>query len=102
MSKVLHPKYDGFELTVYENTNNSSAKQKFSFPKSDRFSGHKAPLNERVSYDLPSTLIERAISFGIGGRPGEKNDATVQSKLLHSLWTVRLAFARDLPPETRL
>jgi len=101
MSKVLHPKYDGFELTVYENTNNSTSKQKFSFPKSDRFSGHKAPLNERISYDLPSTLIERAISFGIGERSGRKDEATV-SKLLHFLWTLRLPFAHDLPAEARL
>jgi hypothetical protein len=82
MSKLLHPKYEGAEWTVYENTNNSTAKQKFSFPKSDRFNGQKAPLNERVSYDLPSTLIGRATSFGYGERSGGKDEATAQSKLL--------------------
>jgi hypothetical protein len=58
MSKSIHPKYQGAEWTVYDVVNSSSAKQKFSFPKSYRFnnSGNKGPLNDRVAYDLPSTL----------------------------------------------
>lgn len=36
MSSLMHPKYN-VEWTVYENANFSSAKQKFSFPKSTRF-----------------------------------------------------------------
>ena len=71
MSKVIHPKYSGAEWVIYENSINSSAKQKYSFPKSDRFRSTVRPLNERVSYDLPSTLIGRATSFGYGERsPG--------------------------------
>ncbi len=75
MSKLLHPKYQGAEWTIYDNTNTSTAKQKFSFPKSDRFRGQKSPLNERVSYDLPSTLIQRATSFGYGDRSGARDDS---------------------------
>jgi hypothetical protein len=55
---------------VYDSTINSTAKQKFSFPKSDRFRQAKKPLNDKVSYDLPSTLIPRATSFGFGERSG--------------------------------
>jgi len=45
MSKNVHPKYHGAEWTVYEMTVNSTAKQKFSFPKSDRFRTAMKPLN---------------------------------------------------------
>ena len=70
MSKSLHPKYQGAEWTVYDVANNSISKQKFSFPKSYRFNtgGSKGPLNDRVAYDLPSTLQQRATSFGFGER----------------------------------
>lgn len=68
MSKVLHPKYQGAEWVVYDNSINSTAKQKYSFPKSDRFRRHMKPLNDQIAYNLPSTLIGRATSFGYGDR----------------------------------
>lgn len=69
MSKLPHPKYQDAEWTIYDMATNSTAKQKFSFPKSDRFRGQiRATMNEKVSYDLPSTLMGRATSFGYGGR----------------------------------
>jgi len=71
MSINPHPKYEGADWVVYDSTINSTAKQKFSFPKSDRFRQAKKPLNDKVSYDLPSTLIPRATSFGFGERSGQ-------------------------------
>lgn len=80
MSKHIHPKYQGADWTIYEAANSSTAKQKFSFPKSDRFRSQlKTSLNEKVSYDLPSTLIGRGTSFGFGGR--SINEAAKRRKL---------------------
>jgi hypothetical protein len=40
MSKLPHPKYlDQADWIVYDSTITSTAKQKFSFPKGDRFKG---------------------------------------------------------------
>lgn len=79
MSQVPHPRYQGADWTIYEAANTSISKAKYSFPKSDRFRGSiKASLNEKVSYDLPSTLIGRATSFGFGTR--SKNEAIKRRK----------------------
>ena len=72
MSTTLHPKYENAEWITYEQANSSVSKQKFSFPKSNRFSDQVRILNEKVGYDLPSTLQTRGTSFGYGERSGNE------------------------------
>lgn len=67
MSTIIHPRYN-LEWTVYENANFSTAKQKYSFPKSCRFKSKNNAQNESCGYDLPSTRQVRATTFGFGDR----------------------------------
>ena len=73
MSTTLHPKYQGAEWTIYDVANSSVSKQKYSFPKSNRFKETMKILNDRVGYDLPSTLRTRGTSFGYGERSGNEH-----------------------------
>lgn len=72
MSTTLHPKYEGAEWTIYDVASTSVSKQKYSFPKSNRFREQMKILNDKVGYDLPSTLQSRATSFGYGERSGNE------------------------------
>ena len=96
MSKLLHPKHQGAEWTTYDTTITSTAKQKYSFPKSDRFRAQtRLLLNDRVCYDLPSTLKGRATSFGFGNRSGGKEEGSRRSKLL--CYPLLISFQIPLP-----
>ena len=53
-------------VTQYETINTSTAKQKFSFSKGDRFPSLKKQLHNKISYNLPSTKTKRTCGFGIG------------------------------------
>ena len=66
MSTILSTKQGGI-VTQYENTNFSTAKQKFSFGKGPRFPSVKKQDTE-ITYTLPSGFGRRAPSFGIGDR----------------------------------
>lgn len=57
----------GGMITNNEGINFSSAKQKYSFGKGNRFISLKPVVNDK-SYDLPQTFGKRAPSFGIGDR----------------------------------
>lgn len=67
MSTLLHPKYN-VEWTTYDRINFSTAKQQFSFPKSNRFPEVRKQIHELIGYDLPNTRSFRATSFGFGHR----------------------------------
>ena len=66
MSTILSNKHGGF-VTQFENTNFSTAKQKFSFGKGARFQSQKRSETE-LQYTLPDSFGRRAPSFGIGDR----------------------------------
>ena len=69
MSSIIHPKYN-VEYTTHENANFSTAKQKFSFAKSNRFPNLSKQVHDLVGYDLPDTKAGRGASFGFGNRSG--------------------------------
>lgn len=54
MSTTVHPKFN-VTATFCENANFSKSKQKFSFPRGQRFNGTASLLIDSVGYDLPST-----------------------------------------------
>jgi hypothetical protein len=58
----------GGYITQYDHTNNSTARQKFTFGKGGRFPTIKKTLNTRICYDLPTTKSRRTTSFGVGHR----------------------------------
>lgn len=66
MSSIMSTKQGGI-VTQYENTNFSTAKQKFSFGKGPRFPSVRKQDTE-LTYTLPSGFGNRAPSFGIGDR----------------------------------
>jgi hypothetical protein len=55
-------------VTQYDNINFSTAKQKYSFGKGQRFPSVMAKLNQQIGYELPSTINKRAAGFGVGNR----------------------------------
>jgi hypothetical protein len=65
MSTLIHPKYN-VEWTVYDKFNFSTAKQKFSFPKGNRFPSVQKGIHDIVGYNLPATITSRSTSFGFG------------------------------------
>ena len=65
---TMHMSKLGGVVTYYENTNFSTAKQKFSFGKGNRFPRAQRPLTDLLQYELPSTFNRRAPSFGCGDR----------------------------------
>lgn len=69
MSQTLHPKYK-IDWTTYETANFSTAKQKFSFPKSHRFKTFHKQVHDLVGYDIPDMKSGRGASFGFGERWG--------------------------------
>lgn len=66
----------GGMITNNENINFSSAKQKYSFGKGDRFNSIKPVVTDK-SYDLPQTFGKRAPSFGIGDRFNRRRSKVV-------------------------
>eukprot|EP00350_Pseudokeronopsis_sp_OXSARD2_P005998 CAMPEP_0170542222 /NCGR_PEP_ID=MMETSP0211-20121228/1720_1 /TAXON_ID=311385 /ORGANISM="Pseudokeronopsis sp., Strain OXSARD2" /LENGTH=157 /DNA_ID=CAMNT_0010845217 /DNA_START=17 /DNA_END=490 /DNA_ORIENTATION=- len=67
MSTITTSKLGG-QLTFYDNVNFSTAKQKFSFGKGDRFPRQKKIISDQIQYELPGTFGRRAPSFGFGDR----------------------------------
>lgn len=51
-------------------TNNSTAKQLYSFPKANRFGTNSKLLHQSIGYNLPTTKAARFTSFGYGSRNG--------------------------------
>jgi hypothetical protein len=49
-------------------TNKSPSKQMYSFSKSSRFGNPKLDGCQKVSYNLPTTNVNRTTSFGLGSR----------------------------------
>lgn len=66
MSTILSTKQGGF-VTLQDNVNFSTAKQKFSFGKGPRFPSVRRQDTD-ITYTLPSPFGKRAPSFGIGDR----------------------------------
>ena len=66
MSTSISNKQGGY-VTNFEVTNFSTAKQKFSFGKGERFPSVRKNLTE-LQYTLPSAFGKRAPSFGVGDR----------------------------------
>ena len=67
MSSIMSSKHGGV-ITNSEFINFSTAKQKFSFGKGDRFPQMKRTVHDQLSYELPPTFGKRAPSFGVGNR----------------------------------
>lgn len=59
-----------YSLVQHEAVNFSTAKQKFSFSKNQRFSLPLAEISKKgeFNYTLPTTLSSRRASFGVGDR----------------------------------
>jgi len=66
MASVMESSRLGGYVTQYDTTNFSTAKQKFSFSKGQRFPSIRKTLNDKICYNLPSTKTKRTCGFGIG------------------------------------
>lgn len=67
-------KRGSFDLTTYETVINSSAIQKYSFSKGDRFPSVRKTYHDQIGYTLPSTKKTRGAGFGIGERFKQKSN----------------------------
>lgn len=67
MSVSVHPKSELFTHTSFEKVTNSSAQQKYTFSKAQRFPTIK-PTSDLVGYTLPSTRTSKVAAFGFGDR----------------------------------
>lgn len=68
MASVMESSRLGGFVTSYENVNFSTAKQKFTFGKGNRFPSISKVMNQTIQYNLGSTRSKRTCSFGIGQR----------------------------------
>lgn len=72
MSVSVNPKSELFAHTSYEKVTQSSAQQKYTFSKAQRFPKIKA-TTDLVGYNLPSTKTEKSAAFGFGDRSTFRN-----------------------------
>ena len=66
MAMTIESQKLGGYIKQYEVVNFSTAKQKFSFGKGNRFPSVCKVTNQSIGYDLPSTRTSRTTGFGIG------------------------------------